>query len=223
MSTPKVSVIIPALNEADSIADTLCSVGPCHEVIVVDGSSTDSTREVAALSGAVVVTAQAGRGLQMDSGAGAATGDVFVFLHADTLLPRGWREDVEKAVLSGCVGGAFRLVIASRGAWMRVVERVANFRSALGLIYGDQAIFVTRESFFRAGGFKRLPLMEDVDLVKRLRKLGRVVVLEKRVVTSPRRWTRGGRVRNTLRNWLMLSLYFAGVAPERLYRMYYGK
>ena len=192
-------------------------------MIVADGSSADPTREVAASSGAAVVTGPAGRGLQMDSGAGAATGDVFLFLHADTLLPEGWLEEVEKAVSGGCVGGAFRLSIASGGAWMRVVERVANLRSSLGLIYGDQAMFVTRESFFRAGGFRGLPLMEDVDLVKRLRRLGRVEVLEKRVVTSPRRWVRGGRVRNTLRNWLLLSLYFAGVTPERLYRMYYGK
>lgn len=224
----KVSVVIPALNEADNLGGAIASVGACHEVIVADGSSADSTREVAAFFGATVVTGPAGRGLQMDAGAGAATGDVLLFLHADTRLPRGWRDDVERAVSEGFIAGAFSLSIGphgrgSGGAWMRVVERVANLRSRLGLIYGDQAIFVTRESFFRAGGFNKLPLMEDVDCVKRLRKLGPITVLEKRVVTSPRRWAEGGGVRNTLRNWLTLLLYFAGISPERLYGMYYRK
>lgn len=227
----KVSVVIPALNEADNLGAALSSVGACHEVIVADGSSTDSTREVAAFLGATVITGPPGRGLQMDAGAGAATGDVLLFLHADTRLPLGWREDVERAVSEGFIAGAFSLSIGSGtgsgtgsgGAWMRVVEGVANLRSRLGLIYGDQAIFVTRESFFRAGGFNKLPLMEDVDCVKRLRKLGPVTVLEKRVVTSPRRWAARGMVRNTLRNWFTLLLYFAGVSPERLYGFYYRK
>lgn len=219
----KVSVVIPALNEADNLRDTLSSVGRCHEVIVADGSSADSTRSVASSLGATVITGPAGRGLQMDSGAEAATGDVILFLHADTRLPKGWLEDVEKAVFDGYIAGAFSLSIGSGGAWMRVVERVANLRSGFGLIYGDQAIFATRKSFFEAGGFNKLPLMEDVDCVKRLRKLGPVAVLEKRVVTSPRRWAAKGRFRNTLKNWLTLLLYFAGVAPERLYVMYYKK
>ena len=219
----KVSVIIPALNEADNLRDALSSVGPSPEVIVADGSSADSTHSVAESLGAIVVTGPAGRGQQMDSGAQASTGDVLVFLHADTRLPVGWMEDVTKAVSDGYIAGAFSLSIGSEGLWLRAVERVANLRSRLGLIYGDQAIFVTRESFFKAGGFNKLPLMEDVDCVKRLRKLGKVVVLEKRVTTSARRWVRGGRLKNTLKNWLTLLLYFCGVGPERLYSLYYKK
>ncbi|MBI5587802.1 MAG: TIGR04283 family arsenosugar biosynthesis glycosyltransferase [Deltaproteobacteria bacterium] len=219
----KVSVIIPALNEAENLRDALSSVGPSHEVIVADGSSADSTCSVAESLGATVVTGPAGRGQQMDAGAQASTGEVLLFLHADTRLPVGWMEDVTKAVSDGYVAGAFSLSIGSEGLWLRAVERVANLRSRIGLIYGDQAIFVKRESFFKAGGFNKLPLMEDVDCVKRLRKLGKVVVLEKRVTTSARRWAEGGHLKNTLKNWLTLTLYFCGVGPGRLYSMYYKK
>lgn len=217
-----VSVIIPALNEEDNIRCALSSVGPCHEVIVADGGSTDSTREIAASMGAVVLTVPPGRGAQMDSGAAIAAGDVLLFLHADSRLPEGWAWDVSKALSdSRCVGGGFSLSLGSADPWLKLVERVANLRSRLGLIYGDQAIFVRRESFFAAGGFNKLPLMEDVDCVKRLRRLGRMAVLKKKVTSSDRRWASGGRLRNTLRNWLTLSLYLAGVGPERLYGMYY--
>lgn len=219
----KVSVIIPALNEAENLRDALSSVGPSHEVIVADGSSDDSTCSVAESLGATVVTGPAGRGRQMDAGALASTGEVLLFLHADTSLPAGWMEDVTKAVSDGYIAGAFSLSIGSEGLWLRAVERAANLRSRIGLIYGDQAIFVKRESFFKAGGFNKLPLMEDVDCVKRLRKLGKVVVLEKRVTTSARRWARGGHLRNTLKNWFTLMLYFCGVGPGRLYSMYYKK
>jgi rSAM/selenodomain-associated transferase 2 len=218
----RVSVIIPALNEENNIRGAMTSVGTCHEIIVADGGSSDSTREIAASLGAVVLTIPPGRGAQMDSGAEESTGDVLLFLHADSRLPEGWAEEVSRALSdSKSVGGGFSLSLGSADPWLKFVERVANLRSRLGLIYGDQAIFVRRESFFDAGGFDKLPLMEDVDCVKRLRKLGRMVVLEKKVTTSARRWAAGGRLRNTFRNWLTLSLYLAGVGPERLYGMYY--
>jgi len=221
----KVSVVIPALNEADNLGGAIDSVGQCHEVIVADGSSVDATRELAASLGAVVVTGPAGRGLQMDSGAAAATGEVLLFLHADSRLPRGWLEDVEKAVSLGCVAGAFSLSFGPKrhGAWMALVERVANLRARFGLIYGDQAIFAERKRFVEAGGFRAMPLMEDVDFIRRVKKLGRVVVLPGRIITSTRRWSAKGRLSNTLKNWLMLSLYYAGVEPARLYRLYYKK
>ena len=122
------------------------------------------------------------------------------------------------------VAGGFSLSIDSRLARFRLVEFFSNLRSRnLRLIYGDQAIFARRTAFFEAGGFGKLPLMEDVDCVKKLSKLGRVVTLSESVLTSPRRWNEDGLVKNTVKNWLLLALYHAGVPPERLYRWYYGR
>jgi hypothetical protein len=159
----------------------------------------------------------------MDRAAREATGDVLLFLHADTLLPVGWRTAVERTLEGpGVVGGAFRLSIGAPGLWFRIVEFVARQRARfLGLVFGDQAIFMKREVFTSIGGYRGLPLMEDVDCVKRLREAGRVVLLSERVVTSPRRWAAGGRFKNTLKNWLFLLLYRAGLSPARLYEWYY--
>ena len=221
----KISVIIPALNEAASIARTIGAVGTASEIIVVDGGSTDKTVEEALSLGARIVRSKAGRGLQMDSGARSATGDVLLFLHADTLLPGGWSGSIGQALNDeGVVAGGFSLSIDSRLARFRLVEFFSNLRSRnLRLIYGDQAIFVRTTAFFEAGGFGKLPLMEDVDCVKKLSKLGRVVTLSESVLTSPRRWNEDGLVKNTVRNWLLLALYHAGVPPDRLYRWYYGR
>ena len=221
----KISVIIPALNEAASIARTIASTGAGAEVIVVDGGSTDKTVEEALSLGARIVRSKAGRGLQMDSGARAATGDVLLFLHADTLLPMDWPTPIARALKNKeVVAGGFSLSIDSRLARFRLVEFFSNLRSRnLRLIYGDQAIFARRTAFFEAGGFGKLPLMEDVDCVKKLSKLGRVVTLSESVLTSPRRWNEDGLVKNTVKNWLLLALYRAGVPPERLYRWYYGQ
>jgi hypothetical protein len=161
----------------------------------------------------------------MDSGARSATGDVLLFLHADTLLPRGWSGSIGQALSDkGVVAGGFSLSIDSKLARFRLVEYFTNLRSRnLRLIYGDQAIFVRKTAFFEAGGFGKLPLMEDVDCVKKLSKLGRVVTLSESVLTSPRRWNEDGLVKNTVKNWLLLALYRAGVPPEKLYRWYYGQ
>ncbi len=221
----KISVIIPALNEAASLEATVRSIGKGHQVIVADGGSVDSTRAVAAGLGALVVRSAPGRGVQMDCGALGAEGDALLFLHADTVLPEGWAESVRRAMGDErVVGGAFRLRISSGRAFYRVIEQMATARFRLfGLIYGDQAIFVRREGFFKAGGFGALPLMEDVDCVRRLRRTGRLTLLDRSVATSPRRWEERGVIKNTLRNWLTLMLYLMGVPPRRLYGFYYGR
>jgi len=221
----KISVVIPCLNEGNNLERAIASIGGHGmEVIVADGGSADGTLEVASRLGAVTAESPRGRGLQMDSGAARATGDVILFLHADTILPPTWFEAVSRAMEDkGIVAGAFSLSIGSKGPFFRLMEVLVRIRSKrLGLIYGDQAIFVRKESFLKAGGFKRLPLMEDVDCVKRLRRLGKVVLLEERVTTSSRRWDAKGTVKNSLRNLTLLLLYFLGVSADRLYRLYYG-
>lgn len=221
----KVSVIIPALNEARCLRDAILSVGGLAEVIVSDGGSTDSTGKIALDLGARILKSGPGRGLQMDAGAREAGGDILLFLHADTLLPKGWLEPVIKAVSAPeNVAGAFSFSVGSEKRLFRLLERIVNFRARrLGLIYGDQAIFVKKESFFAAGGFRKLPLMEDVDCVMRLGKLGKVVVLDESVTTSPRRWDERGVIRNSARNLFFLSLFFLGVSPRRLYNRYYDR
>lgn len=220
-----ISVIIPTLNESASIGRTIGSVGAGAEIIVADGGSTDSTIDQARKLGARIIRSKAGRGLQMDSGAESATGDVLLFLHADTLLPSGWPASIAAALDdAGVVAGGFSLSIDSKLARFRLIEYFTNLRSRRArLIYGDQAIFVRKSAFFEAGGFNKLPLMEDVDCVKKLSKLGQVVTLSDSVLTSPRRWNEGGMLKNTVKNSLLLGLWYAGVSPESLYRWYYGQ
>ncbi len=222
----KLSVIVPTLNEERFIERALVQLGlPSSglEVIVADGGSTDRTAAMARGLGADVVVSAPGRGEQMDRAAEAATGDVLLFLHVDTELPGGWLGAIEKALEDdGVVAGAFTLSIGSRGLWFRLVEFVARQRARYtGLIFGDQAIFVRKDVFVSIGGFRGLPLMEDVDCVKRLRRAGTVALLNERVITSSRRWSTGGRFQNTLKNWFFLLLYRAGFSPARLYEWYY--
>ena len=222
----KISVIVPTLNEEDFIERALGQLRPASsglEVIVSDGGSKDRTVALARALGARVIVTAPGRGEQMDRAAELATGQVLLFLHVDTELPRGWPGAIEKTLgQRGVVAGAFRLKIDASGMWFRLLEFVARQRARyLGLIFGDQAIFVRRDVFTAIGGFRGLPLMEDVDCVKRLRRAGTVALLDERVITSPRRWICGGRLKNTLKNWFFLLLYRAGFSPARLYEWYY--
>jgi GT2 family glycosyltransferase len=148
---------------------------------------------------------------------------VLLFLHADTVLPPAAFERIAEAMRDeGCVGGAFDLRIDSRRTGFRVIEKVASLRSRLTRIpYGDQAIFIRASCFRTLGGFREIPLMEDVDLMRRIKRKGwRIVIFREPVITSARRWEKEGLVFGTLRNWFLMTLYLCGVPPERLARYY---
>ena len=217
---PFISVVIPALDEERHLAAAIQSVRADAEVIVVDGGSTDATREVAAREGARVLEAPKGRGRQLDAGGRAAAGEWLVFLHADTRLERGWA-DALRALSPDVAGGAFRLAVDSPRAGFRAVERGVRLRLRLfALPYGDQGLFARREIYARVGGIPHLPLMEDVAFVARLRRAGPLAFPAVRAFTSPRRWDRYGLAGTTLRNWFLLARYAAGESPERLARRY---
>ncbi|HEX7124923.1 MAG TPA: TIGR04283 family arsenosugar biosynthesis glycosyltransferase, partial [Thermodesulfobacteriota bacterium] len=189
----------------------------------VDGGSADATVEVARRAGATVLAAPRGRGRQLAAGADAATGDVLLFCHADCRLPAGWATAVRAALAAGrdVVGGAFRLGIASPRPSLAIVAASANVRSRLtGHPYGDQALFVRAEAYRAVGGFAPLPLMEDIDLCRRLWRVGRLVQLDLAVRVSARRWEREGTLYATLRNAVLAGLFYLGVDPARLARWY---
>ncbi len=221
-----VSVIIPTLNEAEHLETTLKQVTADRsvEVIVADGGCRDETLHIASAYGAMLVKSPAGRARQMNAGAAVASGEVLLFLHADTLLPVGYRDLVLTAVCQpAVVGGAFgfRIRDAFPGRWL--VEWTTRLRSRLlRAPYGDQALFVRRWVFEHLGGFPDLPLMEDYEFVRRLRRLGRITLLDAPVLTSGRRWSRLGFVRATLINKLVILGYRFGVPPERLAALYRG-
>lgn len=220
MAKPTISVVIPALDEEGCIAPAIESVAGDAEVIVVDGHSRDRTRDVAGSLGARVLSRPASRGEQLAAGAQLATGSWLVFLHADTRLEPGWAGAI-RALGGDVQAGAFRFAIDASGARYRVLEAVVALRCRLlGLPYGDQALFVRRDSYERVGGFAPWPLLEDVDLVRRLRRDGRLARLAPRAFTSARRWQRHGIVGTTARNLWILGLYAVGMSPARLARFY---
>ncbi len=234
----KIAVIIPALNEEQALPGTLASVTRLgfDELIVVDGGSTDRTVEfVRSLeheapasnlaprtSNLRLITSAAGRARQMNAGASHSRADVLLFLHADTHLPDGARQAVEEALADpACVGGRFDLRFADdRGpAWL--IARLINLRSRWsGIATGDQALFVRREVFATLGGFADIPIMEDVDFTRRLKRAGRVAPLRVRVTTSFRRWEQCGTFRTIGLMWGLRFLYWMGVTPVRLHRFY---
>jgi rSAM/selenodomain-associated transferase 2 len=219
----ELSIIIPVLNEAGVLDRTLLSLAHLpHEIIVVDGGSRDESVAIAMRYGTRLLTSGRGRGIQMDTGALKASGDTLLFLHADTLLPGGFENFIRRTLERPEVAlGAFRLGFQPGNARLRLIAHGADLRSRLWkLPYGDQALFMRRQDYFRAGGFKPLPIMEDVDLVRRLRMLGAFRLAKERVRTSPRRWEKEGFLHVTLRNWSLILGYFLGVSPRRLRRHY---
>ena len=219
-----ISVIVPTLDEAAQLATTLASArgAGVREVIVVDGGSRDATECVARRHADVVLTAARGRATQMNAGAAAAHGEVLLFLHADTRLPRGFDASVRAALADpATIGGRFDVRLVPSSPLLALVAVLMNLRSRLsGIATGDQAIFVRRAAFEAVGGFEPIPLMEDVALTRTLKRRGRIACLRAHVETSSRRWVRNGPVRTIVLMWWLRFLYFRGVPPERLRRRY---
>ena len=220
----RLSIIIPALNEERAIAGAVGNAARIepHEIIVVDGGSTDRTPDIVRDGPARLVVSARGRAAQMNEGARRAEGDVLLFLHADTALPDTARLDVEGGMADPeCVGGRFDIRLDSARPLLRVVGRMISLRSRLTRVAtGDQAIFVRRAAFERLGGFPEIPIMEDVAFCRALKKEGRIACLRSRVVSSARRWERNGPVRTILLMWALKLLFLAGVPPATLKRLY---
>ena len=220
----KISIVIPVVNEIDLIGQSVeraWSAG-ADQVIVVDGGSTDGTlAELAALDCDLVRSA-AGRAVQMNKGVKFSTGDILVFLHADNWLEEDACSQIRIGlVASGREFGAFRQRVNHDSILYRAVEFGNELRVKWqGLIYGDQAFFITRKTFDLVGGFPKIDLMEDFQISLTLRKFGRPLLLDGPTIVSPRRWIRGGVVRQTIRNWLMCGAYRIGVSPRRLSQRY---
>lgn len=220
------SIIVPVLNEEAALEHNLDNLvrlifNVDCELLIVDGGSTDRTIEIAQRFGKVI-TSQRGRAAQMNSGAGEAKGEVFLFLHADTQLPADAFHAIEHALEAPeVVGGAFRMCFNCDQWPYRLVAFTANLRSRLRKIFtGDQAYFVRSISFHAIGGFPDQPLMEDIEIITQLRKTGKVVLLSQYVTTSARRHEKVGLIRSVLFMWYLRTLYKFGTSPVKLHRMY---
>jgi len=222
---PRLSIVVPALNEAGTIERLLERLQPLRqrgsEVIVVDGGSSDGTPALAAAWVDAVVAAPRGRAVQMNAGAARASAALLLFLHADTQLPPGADLRVQQAVTRGAAWGRFDVRIDGRPRMLHVVAALMNWRSRwTGIATGDQAIFVTRTAFEHVGGFPVQPLMEDVELSRRLKRLGRPACLRDRVRTSGRRWEQRGVWRTIVLMWWLRWRYWRGESPQSLAEAY---
>lgn len=227
----KFSIIIPVLHEPENINHLIEHVhsigeGTDYEIIVVDGSPTRDTISALKDDRTIPIPSEACRARQMNRGAEAARGDVLIFLHADTKLPHEAFVKISGALLDNTsAGGAFSLGMDTDRIILKFIAWTANVRVWLTRVpFGDHAIFLRREYFQEIGGYKDIPLMEDVELMERIRKSGgKILILKEKVKTSPRKWETGGIFRTTFRNQIIRRLYRLGVSPDTLHRIYYGK
>jgi rSAM/selenodomain-associated transferase 2 len=218
------SIIIPTLNEAAVLAQTLAAIGPDPniEVLVVDGGSQDDTCAFAQTWGAKLLRSNPGRAQQMNLGAETAQNDILLFLHGDTLLPPDYYGLIARALAQPqTIAGAFDLTINAPDLALRLVEWGVRLRSRLlQLPYGDQGIFLRRETFMAIGGYPKLAIMEDYQFIQNLKRLGKIAIVTTPVKTHPRRWQRLGILRTTVLNQIMILGYHLGIAPERLRQLY---
>ncbi|MBF2079139.1 MAG: TIGR04283 family arsenosugar biosynthesis glycosyltransferase [Synechococcales cyanobacterium T60_A2020_003] len=219
-----ISVVIPTLNEADCIEQAIASIRQHHDdpsrldIIIADGGSGDPTVDKALGCGVRVIQAPLGRAHQMNAGAEIATGEILLFLHADTKLPPQFATHITEVLgRPRAIAGAFELQIDGSDRRLRWVEWGVKWRSRLNQMpYGDQALFMRSEIFHQVGGFPPLPILEDVEMVKRLKRIGRIYIAPAAVRTSARRWQRLGIVRTTLLNQLVLLAFWLGVPTDRI-------
>jgi len=227
-----IAVIIPVLNEQDALPSLLNALLPLEfeEVILVDGNSHDRSVEVAktVLEKAPnfhcrVISGPRGRAIQMNAGAAQATADLLLFLHADTQLPHNAKTVIEQALSHPhVVGGRFDVRFPQDRGYAWVVSRMMNHRSRFsGICTGDQAMFVRRGVFESMGGFADMPLMEDIEFSRRLKRKGAVLALKETVTTSFRRWEQQGPLRTILRMWVLRFFYWLGWSPDRLHQYYH--
>ena len=228
-TAPEVSVIVPVFREEGGINNFLRDLkeklGDTEaEIIVVDGDPEERTNQVIERGEAITIASQQGRAWQMNAGARAARGDILLFLHADTTLPAGGVEAMTRALRAGAHRcGAFRLTLEGERRAYRLIETMATIRTFLSRIpFGDQAIFMERQLFGDLGEYREIPLMEDVELMQRVKRAGEPVLLMKeKVVTSSRKWQEEGALYTTLRNWMIQLRYYLGTPPEKLVHHYY--
>ena len=220
----RLTIVVPVLNEAAIIAAALAALAPLRargaEIIVADGGSRDGTARLAAPFADRVITVPRGRGAPMNAGAALGTGDALLFLHADTTLPDNADRLID-AALARRAWGRFDLRIAGSHPFLAVIARMINLRSwATGIATGDQAIFVSRKAFAAVGGFPDLPLMEDIAISRRLKRLCRPYCIGTPAVTSGRRWEQNGVIRTILLMWRLRLSYYLGVEPALLAKLY---
>ncbi|MBD2183878.1 TIGR04283 family arsenosugar biosynthesis glycosyltransferase [Planktothrix sp. FACHB-1355] len=231
MQTHKISIIIPVLNEAQNITKSvlLAQNATNVEVIVVDGGSQDETVAIAKSLGVKVLSSPPGRAFQMNAGAAVASGNILLFLHADTILPEGFdsiiRQTLEpKKQIQNPIAGAFELKIDAQIRGIRLVEKMVNWRSHIfSLPYGDQAIFIKADVFRDIGGFPELPIMEDFVFIRNVNKVGKIAIAPVPVITSGRRWQKLGVLKTTSINQIIIIAYFLGISPQKLARFYRRK
>ena len=228
MKRTKFSIVIPVLHESDRINSLIENIegltgDGSHEVIVVDGSPTKDTIRAIDNENIIKLVSLKGRARQMNAGAAVAKAEILIFLHADTELPRNALKIINSAMAQGrYVGGAFELGIDSHKIEFKILARWASLRCRLtGIPYGDQAIFIKRDYFHSLGGYRDIPLMEDVELMRRIKRRGdKICIVPEQVKTSPRRWEQEGFVYVNARNAFLFTSYIFGVSPEKLASFY---
>jgi rSAM/selenodomain-associated transferase 2 len=220
----KISVVIPTLNEALILKDSLRAISDLnpHEIIVVDGGSTDATILIAQTMASQVIKCKPGRARQMNAGAKKATGSLLLFMHADSKLTKKSFVRMKKRMTpTETAGGAFSLQIESEKTSLKVISLLATWRAKyLNIVYGDQAIFVRNDIFQKMGGFSPLPICEDLDFFRRLGQQGEIILLKEKTHTSARRWKKEGILYTTLRNITIGSLFLLGFSPQTLSKWY---